>query len=327
MPSIVQTALKDRAVYWPRLVPDGFPNGGTTLPPVEIACRWIEGVDSREQQIESTVLVDRDLETGGFIRLGGLDELIPENTESYPPTTPAVLDEDFAYWKFDGDLLGDPASSTPDFGLSSGAVMYDAGAVDQAVFNDADDYSILTGTEVLWGGAGTSEVATVSLFCKLAEAVAGDAVLVGLDFGGFLLSLEAEKISCLGSEWVVPQGWSGSQFVSVILVLEAGNLPILYVGGAEIERTVDGANFVDIGNEFLQITTDLDDGNGFGSFGLDEMRLYRAVLNGREAQLLAGVHPNLYEDAEEILRFKGGNSINKKLRVRKIWLGGSGTGG
>ena len=319
MPSIIEKALITKAVFWPKLIPDGFPNGGISLPPVEINSRWIDGEDSRIQQVESVVLVDRDLETGGFIRKGPISELIPANAETYPPTTPTTIGQFVGYWAFEDDIL---ATTGPDFSLDSGTIKFDTGAFgSKAMFNDDDDFDIETDSAVTW----TSELGiTISMFVKLAPDTAGDVVSVTIDLGGgATITLDEEGVKSLGSEWDLGDGWA-SGFVSVILVFQSGAVPTLFYAGFPVTEDITGSTFSPIASALLNISSDLNDAGGSGNFsvfGLDDLRAYNIALTGREAQLLAAVHPNLYSDAEEILRFKGGDSIDGSRRVRKIWLG------
>jgi hypothetical protein len=73
-----------KAVYWPPKGrgSDGRPKFG---PPVEIGCYWQDVTElfldntGAEQISKSKVIVDRDLEVGGMLRLGDMDSV------PYPP--------------------------------------------------------------------------------------------------------------------------------------------------------------------------------------------------------------------------------------------------
>jgi hypothetical protein len=69
------------AVYWGSPVPDG--EGGRTFDPaVEITCRWLYrqekyiDPEGRENVSTSVVYPDQDLEVGGYLYKGELDDLI-----------------------------------------------------------------------------------------------------------------------------------------------------------------------------------------------------------------------------------------------------------
>lgn len=72
--------LKQTAVYWATPTPDGY--GGFTFDdPVEISCRWEQThklfIDplGEERLSESEVFVGQDVGLGGYLYLGGLDDL------------------------------------------------------------------------------------------------------------------------------------------------------------------------------------------------------------------------------------------------------------
>ena len=79
--SLIKRAMKQDAVYWP---PSGVKGTGkkTFGSPIEIKCRWDESssrkyTDDRgvEQTSNAIVMVDRDLQLGGLLRLTTLTAL------------------------------------------------------------------------------------------------------------------------------------------------------------------------------------------------------------------------------------------------------------
>lgn len=78
--SIIRKMRRQKAVYWGSPQPDGY--GGTVVAmPVEIDCRWedvqelIKTANGEEAMSKSQVYVDRDLDEGGYLWLGELDDL------------------------------------------------------------------------------------------------------------------------------------------------------------------------------------------------------------------------------------------------------------
>lgn len=69
--------LKQKAIYWAPNAPDEYGNT-TYADPVEVKCRWehisdlINTGDKQEFMASHYVLVDRDLQEGGLLRLGEL---------------------------------------------------------------------------------------------------------------------------------------------------------------------------------------------------------------------------------------------------------------
>ena len=82
--------LQQTAVYWASPVADGY--GGRTFDdPVEIACRWeyrqelFIDAHGRERRSEAVIYVNTDLDLGGYLYLGDLDDL--DSGEEADPTT------------------------------------------------------------------------------------------------------------------------------------------------------------------------------------------------------------------------------------------------
>ena len=85
--------LKQIAVYWPLTAPtfDNYGKPITTSSPVEIKCRWDdtqdEFVDSQgmKQKASVKIIADRDLDIGGCIFLGMLDEIEDQDDPKLNP--------------------------------------------------------------------------------------------------------------------------------------------------------------------------------------------------------------------------------------------------
>jgi hypothetical protein len=78
--SFIKKVCKQDAVYWGTPVDDGY-GTKTYATPVEIKVRWedrlktISDRDGREIVADITVLVTQDLDLGGYLYLGSLDDL------------------------------------------------------------------------------------------------------------------------------------------------------------------------------------------------------------------------------------------------------------
>jgi len=77
---IIRTMRRQKAVYWGNPSSDG--RGGVQVDlPVEIDCRWVDTneqvrtANGEEVTSMSKVYSDRDLEIGGFLRLGTIADL------------------------------------------------------------------------------------------------------------------------------------------------------------------------------------------------------------------------------------------------------------
>ena len=321
MPSIVQKALKDTAVYWARPTPDGFPNGGSFPDPVEIKCRWIDLLGEREAEHRGRILVDRVVENGGFLWLGELSDLIPANATEYLPPSPARLsDEMLAYWTFD-DTFADEESGGADWTQGLGSGSYVAAANGNGYETDnSTPAAFSTIANVNWNGANN---ATVAGWFKLTPDGDGDG-WIRLVSSKIDLYLHDDKIVVdLGAtepEFALSSGWASS-FAHVAVTLQSGQVPKVYVGGVEISLTANSATF---GGGLVDSIAGLSVGgpavNGLPSGGFDDLRFYTQALSARDIQILAAVHPSLYSDAEEIKVFESGKNIRGSRRVNKVLL-------
>ena len=90
--SIITRMLKQTAVYWPLAGAnsggDDFDNYGQpqVTTPVEVACRWEDKTEEfldaqgHQQLSRAVVYVDADLDVGGILMLGDLDDITnPDN--------------------------------------------------------------------------------------------------------------------------------------------------------------------------------------------------------------------------------------------------------
>ena len=72
--------LKQTALYWATPMPDGW-GGNTWDDPVELDCRWEQKqelfIDAHGDEVRSAAVVylDQDVDTGGFLMLGDLDDI------------------------------------------------------------------------------------------------------------------------------------------------------------------------------------------------------------------------------------------------------------
>ena len=78
--SIITRMLKQTAVYWAPLTPDGL-GGWTYDEPVDVDCRW-EGeseleitADGQQLMTKAKVFVGQDVEENGWLWLGAVDDL------------------------------------------------------------------------------------------------------------------------------------------------------------------------------------------------------------------------------------------------------------
>ena len=82
---VARRAMKQKAVYWAPLEPDAY-GKPTYDDPIEIDCRWEDvqeefvNPEGDREVSRSKLIVDRDLELKGMMKLGELDS----NTEDDP---------------------------------------------------------------------------------------------------------------------------------------------------------------------------------------------------------------------------------------------------
>jgi hypothetical protein len=316
VPSIVTSALIEKAVYW-RVVKDGFVDQGPATDPVEINCRWIAGFEDREKVASASVLVDRDVDTGGYIRLGPISDLIPANTnENYPPESPAALLNPLAHWAFEGDLTNEVISG-PAFSVLVGSPSFITGAYGQGLDHNTANFTIETTAAV---NLLASTSATLSLYAILGRHDAADNPRIDISFAGVSMALLYDGIEANGYEYPLPAGWAEVGFRGVAFELVEGAAPRVFVTGAELVPTVTGSLVPPLVDDVLSFDTTLGDHVDHGHGSLDEVLVYRGTLDKKSLQVLAAAHPLYYEDVEEIVQFQAANSINGKLRVRRGWL-------
>jgi hypothetical protein len=76
----VESVCVQTMVYWSTPTPDGY-GGFTYSTPEEISCRWdekmqlVRGANGEEVVSKAEVMVTRDIDEGGFLYLGSLDDL------------------------------------------------------------------------------------------------------------------------------------------------------------------------------------------------------------------------------------------------------------
>lgn len=84
----VESVCVQTAVYWGSPEPDGY-GGKNYTDPVEIACRWddvtkvVTTSDGREVVSKASILLTQDVDEGGLLLLGTLDDL--DSADEYSP--------------------------------------------------------------------------------------------------------------------------------------------------------------------------------------------------------------------------------------------------
>lgn len=87
-------AHNQKAVYWGNPTPDGY-GGNTFDDPVEVDCRWEERNDmfrdayGQEKVAHSVVFLGQDVDVGGYLFLGDLDDIASDET---PESTDGALE-------------------------------------------------------------------------------------------------------------------------------------------------------------------------------------------------------------------------------------------
>jgi len=95
MTSFLTKNLKQTAVYWGIPISDGY-GGYTFADPVEIDCRWedtnevIRNSQGKEVVSKSKVFVGQDVDIGGYLFLGEIDDLI--SSVEIPSEEPAAME-------------------------------------------------------------------------------------------------------------------------------------------------------------------------------------------------------------------------------------------
>lgn len=79
--TIIENMLKQTCVYWGSPTPSGYANQSTYADAVEISCRWslkkelYRNQNGEEELSDALVTVSQDLDIGGFLYLGDLNDL------------------------------------------------------------------------------------------------------------------------------------------------------------------------------------------------------------------------------------------------------------
>ena len=339
MPSITVTALINSAVHWtPAPNTGGYPDAGPFDAPVEIACRWIDAEFNRTEANRSYMYVDRDMDSGGFLLKGTLDDLIPGNMVEYPNESKG-LGEWAGHWRFDESL--ESFEEGPDFSVVTGSIAYGEGARDEAITNDGTvEFLNQIGTvspvdlsdAVAWTlsfwlklesppspSAFPSESASGAASPSVSPSEAASAspspsnAFLSLDIGGLRIEIDGGSLFVDGdlySDSLYDREWNNIQVIN-----SSGSVSVIVD-----DETIDGnANPVPVQDSSITAEWYNDSGE---IFWLDEMLLYPFAATATQSQSLAGKSPLDYDNAKSIIRTQFASSINGKLRVRKVMLEG-----
>jgi hypothetical protein len=98
---LVRKFCVQTAVYWGNPLPDGY--GKLSFdPPVEISCRWedttkvVTGANGEQIVCRAIILVTQDLDEGGMLYLGALDDI-----SSTQETNPYLISNAYSIKRFD----------------------------------------------------------------------------------------------------------------------------------------------------------------------------------------------------------------------------------
>ena len=328
MPSIIDLALIDPTVYWePFTNEDGYPDGGKIASaPVEILSRWVEHWHNRLQADESEIYIGADVLTGGFLLLGSLDELLPENAAEYPPTAPFALTEYTGRWQFNDDLL---AEFGPNFAQNSGTSEFITGVNGgQALSNNtgvvfAND--IETVGDVEFNGSNAFSICFwLHLQSPSIDASASPAAspsfdtIVTMSIGGLTIEIGIDEIRIGSGVWEV-SGLDG-EWNQISVVSKAGGDLRLFVAGVEVDPTTPQPSPLSSIDETASISWFNDDDS---YFGIDELITYSESLDAFGVQMMAVRNPLNYKLAKEIIRTQFARSSDGKRRVRRVVLKGN----
>lgn len=317
MPSVIETSLLQKAVLWQPLDPDGYGGGGITESPVEIDTRWVDGAVNRDDANVSRVPVDRDIVVASYLRKGPISELTPANMEEYPPPD-GSLDDVNTHHNFDSDLT---AEAGPGMAVDSGSVVHVTGIVDDALQDGGEDFVISTIGDVDWD---TAEIWAGAFWSKATvpdDSI--DTIVLEVDIVGNLdITCRAGLVNTVtinSTVFTLATGWL-DDFAHVGVLWEKGDTPRLFIAGIEQTATTAGTPlgvaFVD---GEIEITGTVDV-SATGEVFIDDLRTYIVTVRPRDIQLLAAVHPAGFINAQEVLDFIAGDSLNGQLRYRRVDL-------
>jgi len=97
----VASVCVQTAVYWGAPTPDGY-GGYTFADPVEISCRWdgstrmVKSGDGKDVLSRARILLTQDVDEGGFLMLGTLDDI-----DSASEDDPVSLTDAWEILRFD----------------------------------------------------------------------------------------------------------------------------------------------------------------------------------------------------------------------------------
>ena len=312
----------DSVIYWPTFDDGGFthPNAMTS-PFEEIKVRYQDlqekfiDLEGREDVSRAVIYSGKQLNRGGFIM--NSNSVGPSFVEIYPPEVPTSLIEYLEYWAFDNNLSG---ANENDLAINSGNLAFTTGVAEQCIYNnDGIGYSI--GSQSNLPIAGDEEL-TISLWIRsdlteldtgsLSVLLSGNLDLV-IDFGS------ANKITwgqgANISELSLDFGWA-EEFVNVIVTWKKGEIQDIYLD-AQLQ-VLDSQSIYDsvLIDSDLDVVTIVDEGNIF----LDELRYYQSIIDDRDKQFIAAIHPMQYKEAFEIRQTYTTRNLRGSKTIFKNYL-------
>ena len=319
----------DDAIYWARPANDGYPvSGPLNVSPELIKVRWQDergiflDLQGREFEAESVIYSGKALELGGFLLRA--DDLGPDKVENYPPVVPYQLEQYLEYYLFNDNLDGVNGN---DLSVTAGALGFDTGVSGNAVYTDGNPtFTIESASDYTFA---IPDKLTVAFWLKTDIATAlNDAVFNLILLNNLRIDIEAGSSNtikfsniALTLQSIISTGllpdWL-DDFNHFAFVWEKGKTQAIFLNG--IKQTLTSSSGV--------YNTDLADGklraiatvSSNRDIWLDELRIYNALLDQKQIQTLAAVHPSQYVNAFEIRNNSHSTNLRKTRNIYKSWL-------
>lgn len=318
----------DDAIYWARPVNDGYPVAGPiTVSPELIKVRWQDergiflDLQGREFDAESVIYSGKALEIGGFLLRAS--KLNVANVQDYPPLVPFELKEYLEYYKFDNNLDG---VNNNDLSIISGALGFDTGIAGQAVSsNGGIGYVIESDSNIILAGAteltiafwiqmdapfGVADIATIKILNNMRIFV----------HTGTLNRIDWEDSGDTKSTSLILDDGFASDFIHIAGTWKKGEIQDIYLNGIK-QNTFNSGGIYDsvLVDDKLQVINLLTAGST-DDILIDELRLYNSLLDDKQIQILAAVHPSQYPNAFEIRNNSHSTNLRKTRNIYKSWL-------
>ncbi len=316
------------AVYWQRPVNDGYPVAGALdVSPEIIKVRWQDqkgiflDLQGREFDAESVIYSGKALEIGGFLLRA--DQLGVANVQNYPPVVPFQLKEYLEYYLFNDNLDGVNGN---DLAVTAGAVGFDTGVSGQALYSDGNaafnllsdsDYSFTDAEKLsvcFWLKTDVVSVLSSVVFALILNNNLRIDISTGLlntvKFSNIALSLQS-IISGLSPDYL-------DDFVHFAFIWEKNVSQDIFVNG--IKQTLTSSSGIynsDLVDGKLEIDATLSTDR---DLWLDELRVYNTLLDQKQIQTLAAVHPSQYPGAFEIRNTSNSTNLRNTRDIYKSWL-------